>query len=209
MSLVCCIRPGRICFYCIQGDICHLAEWCALVIHRSILNALPCPPICLAGLAYLPMPFYLNGVGVQAKFLAGMPLYRGHEVVDLPYCALVMQVCTLPPLVGGATCVLGNFWRTRQDNPDLSMDHMGAPRPTTNTVAPDTTTPAGPNTADNALSSYVAILLNIVGVRRLCIEQCHNVAQESVVCCVRPGRSCCIRLDGICRGSCGAHVIHR
>ena len=40
-----------------------------------------------------------------------MPLCRGHEVVGLPYCALVMQVCTLPPLVGGATCVLGNFWR--------------------------------------------------------------------------------------------------
>ena len=40
------------------------------------------------------------------------------------------------------------------------MYHVGAPRPTTNTVAPDTTTPAGPNTADNALSSYVAILLN-------------------------------------------------
>ena len=40
-----------------------------------------------------------------------MPLCHGHEVVGLPYCALVMQVCTLPPLVGGATCVLGNFWR--------------------------------------------------------------------------------------------------
>ena len=40
------------------------------------------------------------------------------------------------------------------------MDHVGAPRPTTNTVALDITTPAGPNTADNTLSSYVAILLN-------------------------------------------------
>ena len=52
------------------------------------------------------------------------------------------------------------YWRTRHDNPDLSLDHVGAPRPTTNTVAPDTTTPVGPNTADNALSSYVVILLN-------------------------------------------------
>ena len=30
----------------------------------------------------------------------------------------------------------------------------------TNTVAPDTITLAGPNTADNAHSSYVVILLN-------------------------------------------------
>ena len=71
------VRPGWICFYCIRRDVYRLVEWCALVIHRSILNAFPCPPICLAGLAYLPMPFYLDGVGVEAELSAGMPLYRG------------------------------------------------------------------------------------------------------------------------------------
>ena len=50
------------------------------------------------------MPFYLNGVGVQAEFLAGMPLYRGHEVADQPRHTL------LPP-VGVPTCILGNSWR--------------------------------------------------------------------------------------------------
>ena len=40
-----------------------------------------------------------------------MPLCRGHEVVGLPYCALVMKVYMPPPLIGGATCVLGSFWR--------------------------------------------------------------------------------------------------
>ena len=50
------------------------------------------------------MPFYLNGVGVQVEFLAGMPLYRGHEVADQPRDRL------LPP-VGVATCILGNSWR--------------------------------------------------------------------------------------------------
>ena len=50
------------------------------------------------------MPFYLNGVGVQAELLAGMPLYRGHEVADQPRHTL------LPP-VGVATCILGNSWR--------------------------------------------------------------------------------------------------
>ena len=50
------------------------------------------------------MPFYLNGIGVQAEFLAGMPLYRGHEVADQPRHTL------LPP-VGVAACILGNSWR--------------------------------------------------------------------------------------------------
>ena len=50
------------------------------------------------------MPFYLNGVGVEAEFLAGMPLYRGHEVPGQPYHKL------LPP-VGVVTCILGNSWR--------------------------------------------------------------------------------------------------
>ena len=99
-----CVWPGRICFYCIRRDVYRLVEWCTLVIHRSILNALLCPPICLAGLAYLLMPFHLNGVGVEAELLAGLPLYRGHEVVDQPFHTL------LPP-VGEVTCALDNSWR--------------------------------------------------------------------------------------------------
>ena len=55
-------------------------------------------------MAYLPMPFYLNGIGVEAEFLAGMPLYHGHEVADQPRDML------LPP-VGVATYILGNSWR--------------------------------------------------------------------------------------------------
>ena len=50
------------------------------------------------------MPFNLNGVGVWAELLAGMPLCRGHEVADQPRHTL------LPP-VGVATCILGNSWR--------------------------------------------------------------------------------------------------
>ena len=50
------------------------------------------------------MPFYLNGIGVQAELLAGMPLYHGHEVAD-------QRRCTLLPLVWVATCILGNTWR--------------------------------------------------------------------------------------------------
>ena len=74
------------------------------MIRRSILHVLLCPPIRLAGLAYFPMLFYLNGVGVEAEFLAVMPLYRGHEVADQPYHTL------LPP-IGVVTCTLGNSWR--------------------------------------------------------------------------------------------------
>ena len=84
MGLACSVRPGRICFYCIRREVYRLTEWCALVIRRSDLNALLCLPICLAGLAYLPIPFYLSGVGVEAELLAGMPLCRGHEVADQP-----------------------------------------------------------------------------------------------------------------------------
>ena len=54
------------------------------------------------------MPFYLNGVGVQAELLAGMPLYRGHEVADQPRHTPGM---VLPPPVEVATCTLGNSWR--------------------------------------------------------------------------------------------------
>ena len=73
MGLARCVRPGRIC--CIRRDVYRLAEWRTVVIRISILHASLCPPICLAGLAYLPMPFYLNGVGVEAELLASMPLY--------------------------------------------------------------------------------------------------------------------------------------
>ena len=54
------------------------------MICRSILHVFLCPPIRLVGLAYFPMPFYLNGVGVLAELLAGMPLYCGHKVADQP-----------------------------------------------------------------------------------------------------------------------------
>ena len=74
------------------------------MIRRSILHVFLCPPIRLASLAYFPMPFYLNGVGVQAELLVGIPLYRGREVADQPRH-------TLLPLVGVVTCALGNSWR--------------------------------------------------------------------------------------------------
>ena len=73
------------------------------MIHISILHVLLCPPIRLTGLAYFSMPFYLNGVGVQAELLAGMPLCRGHKVAGQPRRTL------LPP-VGVATYILGNSW---------------------------------------------------------------------------------------------------
>ena len=91
IGLARCVRPGRVCSYCIRRDVCRLTEWCALMIRRSILNALPCPLTCLAGLAYLPMSFYFNGVGVEAEFLAGMPLYRGHEVAGQLRHTLFLQ----------------------------------------------------------------------------------------------------------------------
>ena len=50
------------------------------------------------------MPFYLNGVGVEAELLAGMPLYRGHEVADQLFHMLL-------PLVGEVTYALDNSWR--------------------------------------------------------------------------------------------------
>ena len=82
MSFVYCVRPGRIYFCCIRRDGYRLVSWGAHVIRRSILFALLCPPVRLTGLAYFPMPFYLNGIGVQAELLAGMP--GGHEVAGQP-----------------------------------------------------------------------------------------------------------------------------
>ena len=57
------------------------------------------------------MPFYLNGIGVRAELLAGMPLCRGHEVADQPRHTPGMWASVLPPPVGVATCTLGNSWR--------------------------------------------------------------------------------------------------
>ena len=65
----------------------------------------------LAGLAYFPLPFYLNDVRVWAELLAGMSLCRGHEVADQPRHTPGMWVLVLPPPVGVATCTLGNSWR--------------------------------------------------------------------------------------------------
>ena len=53
------------------------------------------------------------------------------------------------------TCEI--YWRIRQDNQDRSTDHVGAPRYATTTVAPDTASPAGPNTVDKAHLSCVVI----------------------------------------------------
>ena len=60
------------------------------MICRLILRALLCPPIRLAGLAYFPMPFCLNDVGVRAELLAEVPLCRSHEVADQPRHTLEM-----------------------------------------------------------------------------------------------------------------------
>ena len=80
ISFGCCVRPDQT--YCIRRDGYRLVSWGARTIRRSILHVLLCPPIRLTGLTYFLMPFYLNGVGVQAELLAGMPLYRDHEVAD-------------------------------------------------------------------------------------------------------------------------------
>ena len=89
MSFVYCVRPGRI--YCIRRDEYHLVPWGAHVIRRSILFALPCPPIYLAGLAHFPVPWYfLSNAGVRLECRAERPLCRGHEVAGRPYLVLVM-----------------------------------------------------------------------------------------------------------------------
>ena len=89
MSFVYYVRPGRI--YCIQSDDYRLMPWGTHAIRRSILFALPCPPIYLAGLAHFPMPWYfLSGAGVQLEWRAERPLCRGHEVAGRLYQVLVM-----------------------------------------------------------------------------------------------------------------------
>ena len=89
MSFVCCVRPGRI--YHIRRDGYRHVTWGAHAIRRSILFALPYPPICLAGLLRLPALWYfLSGAGVQLGMRAERPLCRGHGVADRAHCTLVM-----------------------------------------------------------------------------------------------------------------------
>ena len=97
MSLVYCVLPRRICG---RRDGYRLEPWGAHAIRRSILFALPCPPIYLAGQAHFPVPWY----GVRLEWRAERPLCRDHEVAGRPH-----QV--LPPLIGVATCALGSSWR--------------------------------------------------------------------------------------------------
>ena len=91
-SLVCCIWPGRICFWYTRRDDHRPALGRDPVIRRSILYALLCFPIRLAGSACCPGPwcFWLSGNGVQAGLQVDMPLYLGHEVADLLHHTLVM-----------------------------------------------------------------------------------------------------------------------
>ena len=109
-SVVCCVRPGRSC--CIRRDGIRRGSWGAHVIRRWIWIALLCPPIYLASPARsLLASYFWSDAGVRSWWRAWMPLCRDHGVVGRPYCALVMKVCMLPPLIGGATCVLGSSWR--------------------------------------------------------------------------------------------------
>ena len=49
----------------------------------------------------------MNGIGVEAEFLAGMPLYRGHEVADQPYHTLLPPVEVAAPLTSVLVLLLG------------------------------------------------------------------------------------------------------
>ena len=79
---------------------------------RSILYVLLCFPIRLAGPACYPGPRYfcLTGDGVRAGLRPDMLLCLGHEVVGQPHHTLGVWALMLPPQVGVATCILGNFW---------------------------------------------------------------------------------------------------
>ena len=89
MSFVYYVQPGRI--YCIRCYDYRLVPWGAHAIRRSILFALPCPPICLVGLARFPVPWYfLSGAGVRLELWAERPLCRGHGVADQAQHTLVM-----------------------------------------------------------------------------------------------------------------------
>ena len=109
-SAVCCVRPGR--GYCIRRDGIRHGSWGAHVIRRWIWIALLFPPIYLASPARsLLASYFWRDAGVRSWLGAWMPLCHDHGVVGQPYRALVMEVRMLPPLIGGAACVLGNFWR--------------------------------------------------------------------------------------------------
>ena len=109
-SVVCCVRPGR--GYCIRRDGIRRGSWGALVIRRWIWIVLLCPPIRLASPARsLLASHFWSDAGVRSWWRAWMPLCRDHGVVGRPYCALVMKVCMLLPLIRGATCVLGSSWK--------------------------------------------------------------------------------------------------
>ena len=88
MSFVYCVRPYRI---CVRRDSYRLESWGTHAIRRSILFALPYPPICLAGLLRFPVLWYfLSGAGVRLELRAERPLYRGHGVADRAHRTLVM-----------------------------------------------------------------------------------------------------------------------
>ena len=97
MRFVYYVRPCRMCG---RRDGYRLEPWGAHTICRSIVFALPCPPTCLVSPTHIPVPWY----GVRLEWRAGRPLCRGHKVAGRPH-----QV--LPPLIGVATCALGNSWR--------------------------------------------------------------------------------------------------
>ena len=88
ISFVCPVRSGRI--FHIRRDGYRDVSWSAHTIRRSTLFAWPCPPICLAGLARFPVPWYiLSGAGVRLEWMAERPLCRDHEVAGRPRPALV------------------------------------------------------------------------------------------------------------------------
>ena len=89
MSFFCCVRPGRVCH--IRRDGYHLEPWGAHAIRRSILFALPYPPISLTGLLRFPVLWYFwSGAGVRLELRAERPLCRGHVVADRAHHTLVM-----------------------------------------------------------------------------------------------------------------------
>ena len=73
-----------------------------------------------------------------------------------------VAIQTKTPRAGATHRTCETYCKTKQDIQDRSTDHGGAPQRVTTTIMPDILKAnlAGPNTADNALSSYVVIFLN-------------------------------------------------
>ena len=94
-SLVCCVRPGRICFWYIRHDGRRRVLRRAPVKRRSILVVLRRYPVYRAGPKYCPGPWCI-GVGVRAGIRADMPFYPGRGVAGQPCGA---RVC-IPRLPG-------------------------------------------------------------------------------------------------------------